>query len=73
MEEKIKQIRYNAETDRLEIDGDGIHCGQNIIVLLPDNSGTPSWQRIRVEYSEKWYIPGHKGIEPAGLFAKVNN
>lgn len=67
---KIQQIRYNEETDRIEANGRGIHCGDCLEVLLIDQNGSPLWKAVSFEYNDKWYIPGQPGISPIGLFAR---
>jgi hypothetical protein len=72
---KIQQIRYNEETDRIEFDGYGIHCGDCLEVILIDDTGAPYWQAVSFEAHgtgglNNFYMPGHKGINPIGLYAR---
>ena len=39
LKQKILQIGYEQERDRLTWDGWDIHCGQGLDVLLPDQLG----------------------------------
>lgn len=70
---KIAQLRYNEETDRLEHDGYGLHCGDEIEVLIVDGiDGEAKWIRSRIEYGEgEWYVVGLIGYQANGLFAKI--
>ena len=67
--EKIMQLTYNADTDRIELDGYGLHCGDGLEVLVIKN-GQPEWVRTRIEYGDEWYLIGLPGIQVNGLFAK---
>lgn len=71
MVQKVLQIGYNPERDRLTRDDWDIHCGQGLDVLLPDHSGGAAWCPVSFEYnSNGWYIPGHLGVSPIGLWAR---
>lgn len=67
----MQQIKYNDNTGRLELDGHEFHCGDTLSVLIEGNSG-PEWVQTRLEYSKSWYLVGLQGVNPVGLFAKVN-
>lgn len=63
LKQKILQIGYEQERDRLTWDGWDIHCGQGLDVLLPDQLGGGTWRSVSFEYnSEGWYMPGHPGV-----------
>ena len=71
MSRKVLQIGYEPERDRLTWDGWDIHCGQGLDVLLPDQLGGGTWRSVSFEYnSEGWYMPGHPGVSPVGLWAR---
>lgn len=71
MEEKVIQIGYDPEKDRLTWDGWDIHCGQGLDVLLPDQHGGAAWCPVSFEYnSSGWYMPGQPGVSPVGLWAR---
>jgi len=68
---KVLQIGYEPERDRLTWDDWDIHCGQGLDVLLPDQHGGAAWWPVSFEYNDDgWYIPGHSGVSPAGLWAR---
>lgn len=58
--EKQLQIEYDADRDRLTLDGWDLHCGQLLDVLVPDRIGGGTWRTGRLEYSEDrgWYLIG---------------
>lgn len=53
-------------------DGDTIPTGYGLLALLPEG-----WEDIRLECSWKiegpacWYIPGHPGVCPVGLWVQI--
>lgn len=70
MKAKVLQIGYEPERDRLTWDGWDIHCGQGLDVLLPDRLGGGTWRAVSFEYNDEgWYMPGHPGVSPVGLWA----
>lgn len=64
------QLIYNAETDRIEFDGCGLHCGDCLTVLVV-KEGQPTWIDTRIEYGDEWYLVGLSGVQVSGLFAKM--
>ena len=61
MVSKVLQIGYEPERDRLTWDGWDIHCGQGMDVL----------RTVSFEYNDEgWYMPGHPGVSPVGLWAR---
>lgn len=64
----IKQIRYDAEQDRLLWGDVDLHCGQGLRVLLWDGV----WHSVVIEldWSDRWCISGHPEIDPVGLWAR---
>lgn len=74
MEEKrISQLHYDQENDRITFDGDGLHCGECLEVLVCNglNGDKPEWVETRVEYGENWYLEGLLGYQVSGLFARM--
>lgn len=73
LKNKIAQLRYNEGTERLEHDGYGLHCGDEIEVLVIDGiDGEAKWIRSRIEYGEgEWYVVGLIGYQANGLFARL--
>lgn len=69
----IGQLILNPETGRLEVDrnGDGLHSGQPLKVLVVDEVGAPRWIDTRLEYSKGWYLVGLQVEQVAGLFAQI--
>lgn len=68
----IAQLRYNPDTDRLDFDGYGLHCGQCLEVLLVDGvDGQVKWVETRLEYGDGWYLVGLVGYQANGLFARM--
>lgn len=72
---KKSKLKYNANTDRIVLDGYEFHCGDQLEVLIND-----TWIKTRIEaeadfstgsYRPKWYLIGLKGIEIEGLFARI--
>ena len=49
LKQKILQIGYEQERDRLTWDGWDIHCGQGLDVLLPDQLGGGTWRSVSFE------------------------
>lgn len=72
MNKTVAQLRYNPDTNRLDFDGDGLHCGQCLEVLVVDGaSGQPVWLQTRLEYGDGWYLVGLLGYQANGLFARM--
>ena len=62
MANKVLQIDYDTERDRLTWDGWEIHCGQSLEVLLPDRLGGGTWRHVSFEYNDAgWYMPTNLG------------
>lgn len=66
---QIKQIRYDAERDRLMCGDVDLHCGQVVCVLMGDGE----WHEVALELdgADQWYLPHHPGVSPIGLWAQV--
>lgn len=66
---QIKQIRYDAERDRLMCGDVDLHCGQGLRVLMADGE----WYDVVLELdgADQWYLPHHPGVSPIGLWAQV--
>lgn len=71
-EKTVAQLRYDPATDRLDFDGDSLHCGQCLEVLVVDGiSGQTKWVETRLEYGDGWYLVGLVGYQVNGLFARM--
>ena len=72
MVSKVLQIGYEPERDRLTWDGWDIHCGYGMDVFLPDRLDGGTWRTVSFEYNDEgwWYMPGHPGVSPVGLWAR---
>ena len=66
----IAQIGYDVESERITFDRWGLHCGECLEVLLPDKLGVGVWQEVSFEFTDHWYMPGHPGVSPVGLWAR---
>lgn len=66
----VKRIEYDPEWDRLTFNGWDIHCGDVFEVLMPNQEGTGTWQSVRFEYSDRWYMPDYPCTDPVGLWAR---
>lgn len=72
MRKVVAQLRHNPETGRLDFDGDGLHCGQTLEVLIVDGfDGKSKWVETRLEFDTDWYLVGLIGYQPNGLFARI--
>lgn len=69
----VQQIAYNPASDRLELGGTPLHCGDILEVLLLDGDNDPVWTETRLEYEDMWYLVGHENIQPCGLFARMRH
>lgn len=71
----MKQITYNEDSRRLELDGNEFHCGDSLEVLITDDLGAAEWIQTRVEADRrgKWYLVGLSEVEPVGLTARIND
>lgn len=68
----VSQLRYDPETNRMEFDGRGLHCGELLEVLVVDGlSGQTKWIPTRIEFAEEWYLVGLLGYQVSGLFARM--
>lgn len=69
---EIKQLEYDPGTDRLLFGDYGLHCGEVLEVLLPAGNGG-AWVKVSLEVNMagQWYMPRHKGVTPAGLWARM--
>lgn len=68
----IAQLRYNPSTARYHIDGDELHAGDGLRVLICDKDGVAEWTSTRIELSmdDVWFLPGLPGIQMSGLWAQ---
>jgi hypothetical protein len=67
------QLKYNYITDRFELNGQELHCGNALEVLIEDGvSGKPEWVWTRIEHNDTgWYLVGLRSYQIDGLFARV--
>lgn len=69
----IAQLRYNHSTGRYHIDGDELHAGDGLSVLICNEDGVVKWIYTRIELSmcdDVWYLMGlPPGIQMDGLWA----
>lgn len=69
---KVYQLIYNEETDRYEMNGYGLHCGDCFEVLVFNGlTNSAEWIETRIESNaEGWYLVGLAGYQIGGLFAR---
>lgn len=69
---KVSQLTYNEETDRYELDGYGLHCGDCFEVLVWNGlTNMAEWIATRIENNKDgWYLVGIVGYQIGGLFAR---
>lgn len=71
----IGQLKYNEDTERIELDGNGLHAGDPLTVLIVNQAGKPEWMDTRIEFdhgSKTWLLIGLWGYQVNGLFAKID-
>ena len=68
----ISQIIYNTETDCYELDGDSLHGGDRLEVLIHNGlSNEDEWIETSIEHNQDgWYLTGLVGFQIPGLFAR---
>ena len=69
----IKQLTLNEETERIELNGDELHCGDPLTVMIINAAGKPEWIKTWIEFSHNrrcWYLSDFPNIQVNGLFAK---
>lgn len=61
------RILYNAETGRLCLNNDDLHCGDTLTVWIAGN-----WcsDRIEADMNGRWYLVNHPDIAPYELTAR---
>jgi hypothetical protein len=70
----IGQLKLNEDTGRIELDGNGLHAGDPLRVLIINQAGVPEWASTRIEYdhsSKTWLLIGLFGYQVNGLFAEI--
>ena len=70
---KVSQMLYNADNDRFTLDGEDLHCGDCLKVLVFNGlSNAPEWidTRLEMDGSNNWYLTGLIGYSISGLFAE---
>ena len=64
---KTGQLIYDPSSGRYEIDGEELHCGNVLQVLIGD-----SWVDTRIEIAnDDWYLVGLDEYRLDGLLAKL--
>lgn len=76
MEDNMKtgQLIYDPTSDRYVIDGEELHCGDVLKVLVVNGlSGKEEWieTRIELDANDEWYLVGLVGYQIDGLFARA--
>lgn len=69
----IDQLRYDAFTDRYILNGDPLHAGDPLRVLVYDPGEDDFiWRDTRIEMNSdgQWFLVGLPGIQPSGLWAE---
>lgn len=69
----VQQIAYDQASDRLQLGGTPLHCGDILEVLILDSDGFPQWTEARLECEDEWYLVSHNNIQPCGLFARMRH
>ena len=77
----IGQIIMDQDSDRLELDGIDLHCGDCLQALVLDAEHKAVWVNVRLEYAKNRYVlvKNADGAEhlipysPAGLFGRMLN
>lgn len=72
MNNEVFQLLYNEETERYEMDGYGLHCGDCLSVLIWNSlSGKAEWVDTSIESGRNgWYFVDLVGYQIGGLFAR---
>ena len=58
--------RYNIRFD-LETFYGGLHCGECFEVLTKKDT----WEPVRIELTDEWYLVGLPGVMPDGLRVRI--
>lgn len=68
----VSQIQYNQDTDRYEMNGYELHCGDCFEVLVFNGLTNKSeWIETKIENNnDGWYLIGLAGYQINGLFAR---
>lgn len=68
----VSQLIYNENTDRYELNGYGLHCGDCFEVLVFNGlTNKAEWIETSIESnSSGWYLVGLSGYQISGLFAR---
>lgn len=75
-ERTVDQLHYDSREGRMMFNGEGLHCGTVLEVLLPEDG----WVSDRLEYSDwrdrnsgytGWYLVGHPRIQVNGLWVRI--
>lgn len=61
------RILFNAETGRLVLNGNDLHCGDIVTVLI---GGEWAEDRLETDVNDRWYLVNHPDVAPYGLTAK---
>lgn len=68
------QLTYNPTSERYELDGVGLHCGDALTVLVVNGlTGSMEWidTRIEMDGNNEWYLVGLLGYQIGGLFGRI--
>ena len=65
---KTGQLIYDPTSERYEIDGQELHCGDVLQVMIGQ-----AWVETRIELdaNDEWYLVGLAGHQIDGLFARA--
>ena len=65
---KTGQLIYDPTSERYEIDGQELHCGDVLPVMIGQ-----AWVETRIELdaNDEWYLVGLAGHQIDGLFARA--
>lgn len=71
----MAQLKYNESTDRFELNGYGLHCGDCFEVLIWDSQKNEGeWVETSIEsnWETGWYLTNKKliGYQLEGLIAR---
>lgn len=69
----IDQLRYDFSLDRYTLNGDPLHAGDPLRVLVYDSGADDFiWKETRIERNadDQWFLVGLPGIQPSGLWAE---
>lgn len=69
----LRQIRYDAETDRMTLGGEELYCGTSLKVLAPTGAGVELVKtRLEINWQDKPYLVGLNDVDVAGSWAELD-